>query len=333
MKFTTRCIAGCFFISLNAYGAGYTINYVWVPADRVTLPATNFVTSSGNNTGRVTFYGSQGTAGFHHRIYDCNVSDWTGKWNKETYTYLSVPRSFATPIGDIKIATTYSGSSYQWYEDGRDVSYWKAASATDVSLGAGSCAAFGSLGVMDYMLGNAVITMTVPTLPWAGEINVNIPIYSANMEHWWNVTHGGNANWEYGYAQFKHLLDVPWFIPVNIKAYTNCRLNANNMTINHGVVSLQQALAEGVSATGSVGVSCTLPTNLRLSVMSATGDGSNTVRCGANGGTCTLTVNGGKDTVMNNVTNGSISVKSLFKANNNDSGSFTGNAILRVDVM
>ncbi|CAD6177190.1 PixG protein [Escherichia coli] len=319
-----------FFVSFGSYAVENTINYVWVPADNVTLPQLEFINGIGSRTGTVTFPGSQGTAGFNHRIFDCSVSDWSGLWNKDTYTYLVVPQTFPTQIGDIKLKTTFTNSSYQWTEDRRDISYWLTASVNNQQLGPGSCASYGDLGVMDYRFGGAQIDVTVPTLPWAGELNVNIPIYAANMEHWWNVTHGGNANWEYGYTQFKQHIDIPWYIPVKIKAYTNCKLSSYNININHGTITMREALS-GVEATNNINVTCSYPSNLRMTIMNSASDESNVVPCGK--GNCTLTVNNNKTTTINNVTSAIISVKSLFKTSTQMEGQFSGNAILRIDVI
>lgn len=225
----------------SALGAGNTINYVWIPAGNVKFQKLEFINNVGSRTGVVNFPTKSGTAGFYSRIYDCSVSDWSGKWDKETYTYLAVPQVFPTAIGNINIRTTYSDSTYQWIEDGRSVSYWQVASVKDMEFLGDSCAKYGDLGVMDFKFGAAKIELTVPTLPWAGELNVDVPVYAANMEHWWNTSRGGNPNWEYGYTQFKHLLDVAWYIPVTIKAYTNCRLSASNINIDYGAIDLNKA--------------------------------------------------------------------------------------------
>lgn len=319
-----------FFISLRAMGVETTVNYVWTPANNVSLPKIEFINGVGSRTGSVNFPASSGNEHFHHKLYDCSVSDWSGLWNKETYTYLSVPKSIPTPIGDIKINTSFSDSTYQWVEDERDVSYWKVSSEINKTLSSGSCAIYNKVGVMDYKFGSAKIEVTVPTLPWSGELNVNIPIYAANMEHWWNTTKGGNSNWEYGYGQFKRLLDVPWSIPVTIKAYTNCKLSTYSLNIDYGSIELNKALS-GVEKSESINITCSYPSNLNLTLMNSVFNNSNMIPCGS--GQCTLTINGSKSITMKNITSTVISVKSLFKTSLIKEGAFSASAILRVDVI
>ncbi|MFP3762772.1 hypothetical protein [Escherichia coli] len=322
----------CFFISLKAMGGmgGATINYVWTPADEVSLPYLEYISSRGERTKNITYPARKGTAGFHHKIYDCAISDWSGLWNKETYTYLAIPNRFPTEIGDIQIKTTFLGATYQWKEDGKDVSYWKTSGIEDKSLAEGSCAIYGDIGVMDFKFGTVLFEITVPTLPWAGELNISIPVYAANMEHWWNSSKGGNANWEYGYSQFKHYLDMPWYIPIKIKAYNICRLSANDININYGIITPEEALS-GREISSKISVSCSYPSSLNVMFIDSSGNNSNIIPCG--NGKCTLTVNNAHHINMSNITSVVLNLKSSFKTSSLEDGPFYANAILRIDVI
>lgn len=177
---------------LYGHCAGNTINYVWIPYSNTTLPAIELISSDGQRTGSTTFNARRGTSGFQHVIYDCNVSEWTGYWNKQTYTYMAIPEKFSSAIGDVTLKVTYNDASYQWREDAKMIAYWQTSLLNNQSL-YDACATQGGIGVMDVYWGGARIDVTVPTMPWAGELTLNIPFYVANMEHWWNVTAGGNA--------------------------------------------------------------------------------------------------------------------------------------------
>lgn len=314
---------------LCGYSVGNTINYVWVPVGSSTLEPITLTTSNGERTGVTTFPVRRGTAGFNHVIYDCNVSDWSGSWNKQTYTYMSIPSKFSSAIGDVTLNVDYTDSTYQWSEDGMMVSYWQTSLIKDATL-YNACATHGGMGVMDVYWGGAKIEITVPTLPWAGALTLNIPFYVANMEHWWNVTHGGGSNWEYGYSDFKNLMAVPWYIPVNVQAFSACRLSTQTLNIDHGIINSSVAL-QGHSASNSINVSCSYPTNIQITVMNSVTNDDNEISCGS--GICTLTVNGKKSLTMERVSNGTIKVDSFFKAASGQVGLVTGHAILRVDVI
>lgn len=315
--------------SFRGYCIGTTINYVWVPVASSTLAPISLTTSEGQRTGITTFPLKRGTAGFNHVIYDCNVSNWAGLWNKQTYTYMSIPSRFPSVIGDVTLKVTYNDSTYQWSEDGKMVSYWQTSLVNNQTL-TNACALQGDMGVMDVYWGGAKIEVTVPTLPWAGELTLNIPFYIANMEHWWNVTQGGNSNWEYGYSDFKNLMAVPWYIPVNVKAFSACKLSTQTLNIDHGIINSSVAL-QGHSVSNIIDVNCSYPANLQITVMNSVTNDDNKISCGS--GVCTLTVNGKKTSTMERVSNGRIKVESLFKAANGQIGPVTGHAILRIDVI
>ncbi|EBS3707156.1 hypothetical protein EHB58_23975 [Salmonella enterica subsp. enterica serovar Hull] len=159
---------------------------------------------------------------------------------------------------------------------------------------------------------------------------INIPFYVANMEHWWNVTQGGNANWEYGYTDFKKYLSVPWYIPVKVQAFSDCKLSTNNLDINHGTIRSSVAI-QGHSASGTIDVSCSYPANLQVTVMNNVTNTDNAIPCGS--GTCVLTIDGHKSLKIENVINSKIKVDSLFTATAGQIGIVTGHAILRIDVI
>ncbi|HIF3243504.1 TPA: hypothetical protein ACXZU9_003588 [Salmonella enterica] len=316
------------FFPLYGYSVGNTINYVWVPATGSTLAPISLITSDGQRTGITTFPSTRGTAGFNHVIYDCNVSNWSGLWNKQTYTYMSIPLRFSSVIGEVTLRTTYNDATYQWNEDGKSVAYWQTSLVNNQTL-YNACATQGGMGVMDMYWGGAKIEVTVPTLPWAGELTLNIPFNVANMEHWWNITQGGDPNWEYGYSDFKNLMTMPWYIPVSVKAFSACKLSTQNLNINHGVINSSAAF-QGHSASGLIDVTCSYPANLKVTVMNSITNDDNNVSCGS--GVCTLTVNGKKSLIIEKVSNGRIKVDSLFKSAIAQTGLVTGHAILRIDI-
>ncbi|ELG5397437.1 hypothetical protein Q9565_001390 [Salmonella enterica] len=318
-------------VNLPFYGycVGKTINYVWVPTGNDSITALELITSNGQRTGVVNFPMKRGTSGFSNRIYDCDVSNWSGFWNKQTYTYLSMPNKFQSSIGDLSLKTNFNDVSYQWSDGNNSIAYWQTSLVNNWELGPGSCASQGGIGTMDYYWGGAKIEITVPTLPWAGELNLNIPFYIANMEHWWNVTQGGNANWEYGYDDFKHLMNTPWYIPVKIKSFSSCKLSTQILNIDYGTITAQIA-TQGVSTSGFIDINCSYPTNIKITVMSNATNADNRVSCGK--GDCTLSINGESTTTLENVVNNKVRVDSLFKSAQGQEGPFTGNAILRVDV-
>lgn len=137
---------------LYAYSAGTTVNYVGIPVNSAAVDPVLLVTSDGQRTGVTTFPSKRGTSDFNFIIKDCNVDNWSGLWNKQTYTYLSIPEKFSSSIGDIALKVTYNNATYQWYEDGYSVAYWQTSQASNQTLN-NACYATGATSVMDVYWG------------------------------------------------------------------------------------------------------------------------------------------------------------------------------------
>lgn len=137
---------------LYGYSAGTTIDYVWIPVASSSLAPISLTTNEGQRTGVTTFPSKRGTERFKQVVYDCYVSNWSGLWNKQTYTYMSIPSKFSSAIGEVSLRVTYNDATYQWNEDSNSVAYWRTSLVTNQVL-SNACVTQGQVGIVDSYWG------------------------------------------------------------------------------------------------------------------------------------------------------------------------------------
>ncbi|HBA7046408.1 TPA: hypothetical protein J1W37_004441 [Escherichia coli] len=166
---------------------------------------------------------------------------------------------------------------------------------------------------------------------YPGVYNLSLPIRVAYEENKGNYDGSKGSGWR----DFPNIISgLNYATTENFQVIitSSCSLTTNRINFDFGNVSDRQVLS-GVNKTVSIGISCSGPSTVRLSVHNVN-NSMNTTNCGS--AICTLTFDSGKqETDVKFATQGykEVKINNLLKSNNVSPGHFSASMVLSFFVL
>ncbi|TBR66635.1 hypothetical protein [Escherichia sp. E10V4] len=167
-----------------------------------------------------------------------------------------------------------------------------------------------------------------------GKYNLQLPIKAGYEENKGDYQ-GENGNGWKEYAAAMASFPTIDSSGVEVEIRSACSISTRDIDISYGAINASNALA-GVKKRVGVNIACSSPAQVKLELTGTdfVNGVKNKVNCG--GGSCTLSFSSGRvdeTLVFNREGMQTINIESLFKADSITPGEFSGNAVLKMNVL